>query len=109
MTEERFVHPIVRPMDGVAGRTSEWRTTRPALYEYNCIKCMKCVVHCPDDCFYINDDGIPVIIQEYCKGCQICTSVCPTNAIVEIPVLPGGEIDAVDPQTLAPEPRKKRK
>ncbi len=109
MSEERHIHPIVRPMEGVAGRTSEWRTARPELFDYNCIKCMQCVLHCPDDCFTINEDGIPVIEQTYCKGCMICASVCPVDTIIEIPTLPGGEIDAIDPKSVAPEPKKKRK
>ncbi len=95
MTDKVKIHPTVPPMAGVAGRTSEWRTSRPELFEDKCTKCMQCILHCPDDCFIINDEGFPVIEQYYCKGCMICEGVCPHNAIIEIPTLPGGEIDAM--------------
>ena len=90
---ERNIFPTVKPMEGVAGRTSEWRTVRPDLIEDNCIKCMQCIVHCPDDCIIIKDDGFPYIEQHYCKGCMICAGVCPKFTIFEVPVLPGGEVD----------------
>ena len=95
MTEKVIIHPLDKPKAGVAGRTSEWRTVRPELFEDKCTKCMQCVLHCPDDCFSLNDDGFPVIDQYYCKGCSICEQVCPHDAIIEIPTLPGGDVDAI--------------
>lgn len=92
---KRRIHPIFKPIHGVAGRTSEWRTQRPELNTEQCTKCMKCVLHCPDDVFDIDADGFPVIDQHYCKGCMICEQVCPHHAITEIPTLPGGEKDAI--------------
>lgn len=96
MSEEskRRIFPIVPPMKGVAGRTSEWRTQRPELHTDKCTKCMLCVIHCPDDVIHLVKEGFPNIDQTYCKGCMICASVCPVNAIDEIETLPGGEIDA---------------
>lgn len=91
---ERRIHPVVRPMAGVAGRTSEWRTQRPELFVDKCTKCMKCVVHCPDDCIALDEEGYPTIDQYYCKGCMICEAVCPVDAIIEIETLPGGDKDA---------------
>ena len=91
----RKVHAIVRPMPGVAGRTSEWRTQRPELNEQLCTKCMNCVIHCPDDTIKVDQEtGFPVIDQYYCKGCMICESVCGHSAIIEIKTLPGGDKDA---------------
>ena len=91
---ERRIHPIVKPVSGIAGRTSEWRTQRPELHIDKCTQCMSCVLHCPDDVFSLDEDGFPVIDQYYCKGCMICLAVCPTDAIEEIPTLPGGDKDA---------------
>ncbi|MHA2502190.1 MAG: 4Fe-4S binding protein [Candidatus Kariarchaeaceae archaeon] len=91
----RKIHPIVRPVPGVAGRTSEWRTQRPELHEENCTQCMNCVIHCPDDTIKVDPDtGFPIIDQYYCKGCMICESVCAPGAIIEIKTLPGGDVDA---------------
>ena len=92
--EGRYIHPIVKPMPGVAGRTSEWRTQRPDLHTEKCTKCMKCVIHCPDDCITVTEDGYPEIDQYYCKGCMICLAVCPHEAIDEVITLPGGDKDA---------------
>lgn len=94
MTPDRVIHPIVPPMAGVAGRTSEWRTQRPDLNTEMCTKCMKCVVYCPDDVIHLDEDGFPQINQYYCKGCMVCESVCPHDAIKEVETLPGGEEDA---------------
>lgn len=94
-TKPRRVHPIVRPMAGVAGRTSEWRTERPELHKENCTKCMACVIHCPDDVIELDKDGFPEIDQYYCKGCMICEAVCPHDAIETIETLPGGEKDVI--------------
>ncbi|MDH5402901.1 MAG: 4Fe-4S binding protein [Candidatus Heimdallarchaeota archaeon] len=93
-SSNRKIHPIVRPMAGVAGRTSEWRTQRPELKNELCTKCMMCVIHCPDDVINLDTNGFPVIDQYYCKGCMICQEVCPHSAIDEIETLPGGEFDA---------------
>lgn len=93
-SKPRKVHPIVRPLSGVAGRTSEWRTQRPELTLEGCTKCMLCVIHCPDDTIDLDEDGFPRIDQYYCKGCMICEAVCPQGCITEVVTLPGGEIDA---------------
>jgi 2-oxoacid:acceptor oxidoreductase delta subunit (pyruvate/2-ketoisovalerate family) len=94
LSTERRIHPIVRPKAGIAGRTSEWRSQRPEIELESCTKCLKCVIHCPDDCIILNDEGYPVIDQFYCKGCMICEAVCPHDAIFEIITLPGGDKDA---------------
>ena len=73
-----------------------------------CTGCGLCLTVCPSDTLSIIN-GIAVITGENSLSCGHCMGVCPTDAIVEIPTLPGGEIDAIDPQTLAPEPRKKKK
>ncbi|MHA2170435.1 MAG: ferredoxin [Candidatus Kariarchaeaceae archaeon] len=90
----RRVHPIVRPVPGVAGRTSEWRTQRPELDLDGCTQCYACVIHCPDDCIDLDGDGFPVIDQYYCKGCMICEAVCRPDCIHEVVTLPGGDKDA---------------
>lgn len=106
---KRMVHPIDRPLDGVAGKTAEWRTVRPEFIAQHCTKCMSCVIQCPDYCIHLDDDGFPTINQTYCKGCMICVNICPVEALLEVPVLPGGMEDAIDVVALVEEHNEKKR
>ncbi len=77
------IHPIVRPTDGIAGATKEWRSSKPVLEVMKCTKCGICWLYCPDDCIEINEEGYPEIVDVYCKGCMVCVSVCPVDALEE--------------------------
>ena len=77
------IHPIVRPVDGIAGSTKEWRSCRPKVDLNKCTKCGVCWLYCPDDCIEVNDKGYPEIVDVYCKGCMICSAVCAVKAIEE--------------------------
>ncbi|MFA7692704.1 MAG: 4Fe-4S binding protein [Candidatus Hydrogenedentes bacterium] len=74
------------PCVGEAGKTGEWRTSRPVLIPDKCIAvqrnkalCMQCWAFCPDS--VISKTVPPEIDLLYCKGCGICAAVCPTQAI----------------------------
>ena len=41
-----------------------------------------CVDSCPEDALQKRDDGIVIINQEFCSGCQACITACPYNVIV---------------------------
>ena len=40
-----------------------------------------CVYACPDDTISIRDDGIVVMDERTCTGCEACVPECPTDAI----------------------------
>lgn len=66
--------------------TGTWRITRPVLTPELCTQCMICVVDCPDACITLTETAVQVD-YEYCKGCGICTQVCPTEAFKDVPEL----------------------
>lgn len=41
-----------------------------------------CVKACPEEALQKRDDGIVIIDQDLCTGCQTCLSECPYNIIV---------------------------
>ena len=75
-----------RPSIGEAGRTGEWRNSRPVVDPSKClavrqgkVTCQICWAYCPDGCIA---QGVgPVIDLTYCKGCGICAEECPAKAI----------------------------
>jgi len=79
-----------RPSVGEAGRTGDWRSSRPVMHAELClatkagkVACQLCWVYCPDAC--ITQGVPPVITLEYCKGCGICAEECPARAIAMVP------------------------
>ncbi len=74
------------PSVGEGGRTGDWRSSRPVFDSSLClavkqgrITCQICWAYCPDACIA---QGIPPTVDlEYCKGCGICSQVCPAGAI----------------------------
>jgi len=77
------------PGIGEAGKTGEWRTSRPVIDPGKCIpaksgkpSCFICWLYCPEA---LISKTIPVQIDlEYCKGCGICVQVCPAQAITMV-------------------------
>jgi pyruvate ferredoxin oxidoreductase delta subunit len=74
------------PGIGEAGKTGEWRTERPVIDPKKCLpakankaSCFQCWLYCPEA---VISRTVPVKINyEYCKGCGVCSEVCPANAI----------------------------
>ncbi|MFP4170285.1 MAG: pyruvate synthase subunit PorD [Methanomassiliicoccales archaeon] len=62
-------------------KTGSWRSKKPVLDKEKCIDCLTCWIFCPDDCIIIEDEKMEGIRYDYCKGCGICASVCPKEAI----------------------------
>jgi len=46
-----------------------------------CAKCYKCIEACPYNAISINDEGTIVVDVISCRGCGICTAICPSKAI----------------------------
>lgn len=48
-----------------------------------CMQCKNppCVKSCPEEAIYWRPDGIVLIDEEKCTGCQICLDECPYDAI----------------------------
>jgi 2-oxoacid:acceptor oxidoreductase delta subunit (pyruvate/2-ketoisovalerate family) len=67
--------------------TGCWRYKRPVVDKATCTECKTCWISCPDACVnYSKEDGISFNL-EFCKGCGICSNVCPVGAISRVPEL----------------------
>ncbi len=79
--------PLAKPAIGVSGKTGTWRLQRPVFDSSKCIKCRLCWLYCPDSTIDINEEGANFITinYDYCKGCGICSNVCPAKAITMYP------------------------
>ncbi|MDD4081333.1 MAG: 4Fe-4S binding protein [Eubacteriales bacterium] len=66
-----------------AATTGNWRLERPQVDFSRCTKCRTCELHCPTNVMEIKKDQeeCVVINFDYCKGCGICTNVCPVQCI----------------------------
>lgn len=51
------------------------------LCSYGCIGFGDCVDSCPFDAMYMNNNGLPIIIEEKCTGCGNCVDACPKDLI----------------------------
>lgn len=67
--------------------TGNWRYLRPVVDMELCTLCKTCWLMCPDGCIVFDEaDGVSFNLK-YCKGCGICSSVCPVDAISRVPEL----------------------
>jgi pyruvate ferredoxin oxidoreductase delta subunit len=77
------------PAIGEAGKTGEWRSLMPVINHSKCTparqkkpSCFLCWMYCPDA---VIQKTIPIKINmDYCKGCGICSQVCPVQAITMV-------------------------
>ena len=70
------------PGSASQNETGTWRTFHPIVDDEKCTYCMLCFFHCPDGCIgRIPDEKRVKIDYFYCKGCGICSEVCPVDAI----------------------------
>ncbi len=66
--------------------TGGWRVLRPVHDTEKCTMCNMCWISCPDSCISIGENEMKVNLK-YCKGCGLCTAVCPVEAISRVPEL----------------------
>ncbi|QLH74680.1 MAG: 2-oxoacid:acceptor oxidoreductase family protein [Methanomassiliicoccales archaeon] len=71
----------VGPGSAVQVRTGTWRTRTPRYIEERCVRCVKCWFICPDAAIHRRKDDRIDIDYDHCKGCGICSTVCPARAI----------------------------
>lgn len=62
-------------------KTGGWRSERPVLDQEKCTNCLQCWINCPDLSIVVEDGEMKGFNLDYCKGCGICASVCPLDAI----------------------------
>jgi len=61
--------------------TGDWRTIRPVIDEDKCKNCLLCSAYCPDSSIPVVDGVRQPIDLTHCKGCGVCMNVCPFKAI----------------------------
>ncbi len=62
-------------------KTGEWRSDKPIWQPANCRQCLLCTPYCPDGSIPVKDGLREDFDYDYCKGCGICATVCPFDAI----------------------------
>ena len=72
---------ILEAGNAVEYQTGGWRAFRPVIDYEKCIHCLFCWVYCPDSSIAVEDEKMRGFDLDHCKGCGICASVCPTDAI----------------------------
>lgn len=72
---------ITTPGSSTQYHTGSWKSKKPVVDEQKCIHCLLCCASCPDNCFAVVADKRQAPALEFCKGCGICSQVCPTKAI----------------------------
>ena len=51
------------------------------LIKSECIKCKKCVIDCPHNCFSYDEGGYPIYSKSKCEHCYRCIHHCPKKAL----------------------------
>jgi 2-oxoacid:acceptor oxidoreductase delta subunit (pyruvate/2-ketoisovalerate family) len=77
---------VVHTADAVQPHTGGWRTgVRPELTLAKCVDCLLCWVYCPDAAIVLDGEAIDYVDLDFCKGCELCATVCPVGAIEMVP------------------------
>ena len=72
---------IVEAGNAVRYQTGEWRAFRPVVDQEECTNCLQCWVFCPDSSILVEDEEMVGFDYDHCKGCGICSAICPFDAI----------------------------
>lgn len=68
--------------------TGNWRQKRPVIDDEKCTRCLTCYMACPDACWTFNEEEDRMQWNPgFCKGCQLCTKECPSEALTATPEL----------------------
>jgi 2-oxoacid:acceptor oxidoreductase gamma subunit (pyruvate/2-ketoisovalerate family)/2-oxoacid:acceptor oxidoreductase delta subunit (pyruvate/2-ketoisovalerate family) len=80
--EERMVDGVaVGPGGARQNLTGSWRVQTPRYDREKCVRCLRCWFSCPEGCIRREEDDYVRWDLNYCKGCGICSQVCPVKAI----------------------------
>ena len=63
-------------------KTGEWRSDVPEWDPVKCRQCLLCAPFCPDSSRPVENGKRLEFDLDHCKGCGICWSVCPFQAIM---------------------------
>jgi Na+-translocating ferredoxin:NAD+ oxidoreductase RNF subunit RnfB len=55
------------------------------LCAYGCLGEGSCVKACGFDAMYMNENRLPIVIEEKCTSCGLCVKACPRNIITIVP------------------------
>jgi pyruvate ferredoxin oxidoreductase delta subunit len=75
---------ISKACEGSSGLTGSWRLKKPILDESKCTHCLLCWLYCPEGAILRTEGQRVCINYTYCKGCGICSEVCPSKAITNV-------------------------
>ena len=75
---------VIEPGNALKFETGDWRSFRPVLSKDMCIDCMICWMYCPDDTVLVEDGKMSGFRMTHCKGCGICSKLCPKRAITMV-------------------------
>jgi len=70
---------IIEAGNAAEYKTGGWRSFRPVHHPDKCIHCLFCWVYCPDSAIMVEDGKVVGIDYEHCKGCGICSEMCPAK------------------------------
>jgi 2-oxoacid:acceptor oxidoreductase delta subunit (pyruvate/2-ketoisovalerate family) len=87
LTEWQALEPggTVLPSEAAQPHTGGWRTgVKPVVELGKCVNCLLCWLHCPDSAVLLQDEVFKGFDYDFCKGCEICAAVCPTDAIAMV-------------------------
>ena len=76
------VQPEDRPnaeTNSINKYVGDWRVVKPVWNVDLCIDCQNCWLYCPDTSIISRNKEMVGIDYNHCKGCGICSEVCPTN------------------------------
>ena len=75
----------VVPSEALLPYTGGWRTgLKPSVAIGGCVNCLLCWLHCPDSAIRLDGTVFAGFDYDFCKGCEICAEVCPTDAIAMV-------------------------
>jgi pyruvate ferredoxin oxidoreductase delta subunit len=70
---------VLEPGNSREYNTGTWRTLKPVHDMGKCTHCMICWVNCPDSCIVVKDGRWVEFDYGHCKGCGVCSNVCPVK------------------------------
>lgn len=61
--------------------TGSWKIKKPLWSKEKCIQCLFCWAFCTDLAINIENTKVVGVDYDHCKGCGICATQCPSQAL----------------------------